>query len=137
MILSGHWSTYTKYLFEKQFMALLRREIALRTEIDDRTYDSLKKRIENSANSVAVHVRRGDYREYHHIFTLVGEEYYKRAFELLECELRGPEYFIFSDEIDWVEKNLRFSRDVQFVKPSSVVCSSELIQTLSPYYCRE
>ena len=86
----------------------MRAELTPRDALEGKTFQSIKERIDNATSSVAVHVRRGDYRHLGHVFTLLGEDYYERAFDALESKLRhSPEYFVFSDEIDWVEQNLR------------------------------
>lgn len=64
--------------------------------------------VEN-CNSVAVHVRRGDYlkaqydRNPRHY--LLGKEYYHNAIAYMEQKLNNAEYFWFSDDIEWVKNN--------------------------------
>ena len=55
-------------------------------------------RIRAADNSVAVHVRRGDYRELPSAFPLLDRAHYGRARARLDAEVAGPRYFIFSDE---------------------------------------
>jgi Glycosyl transferase family 11 len=128
IILAGEWSGYTGHLFEDDFEHLLRRELTLKNRIEDSVFKNFNERIARSGNSVAVHIRRGDYRVNQSYFSLCGEEYYQRAFDLLERKISAPEYFIFSDEIDWVEANFRFSRDVQFVKAGTSISDFELMR---------
>ena len=60
-------------------------------------------------NSVAVHVRRGDYlnknnkKVYGGICTIV---YYEKAIQKILDLIDSPTFFIFSNEIEWVEKNM-------------------------------
>lgn len=59
--------------------------------------------------SVAVHVRRGDYLDEKHNGMYLGicaEDYYERAFRYLREELRQPRFFIFSNDIPWVKEHL-------------------------------
>ena len=57
-------------------------------------------------NSVALHVRRGDYVEsvnYARICTL---DYYRKAIETVVKKIRSPRFFIFSNDIDWCKNNI-------------------------------
>jgi glycosyl transferase family 11 len=128
LILCGWWSYQTDYLFEKQYMDVIRPELTLKCRIGDAGFEFAKRKIENSLNSVAVHVRRGDYKDLQHIFTLLPEDYYKRAFNLMEVNVSTPEYFVFSDEIDEVQRHFRFSRDVHFVKTNTALADFELMR---------
>jgi len=57
------------------------------------------------ANSVSVHVRRGDYlsgvHAQHH--GLCDESYYAQAFKEIRRTIERPRFFIFSDDPEWVE----------------------------------
>jgi hypothetical protein len=64
-----------------------------------------------SKNSVCIHVRRGDYitrnrtnANYGNICTL---DYYNLAVQYLNQRLINPYYFVFSDDPDWVKKNVK------------------------------
>jgi hypothetical protein len=57
-------------------------------------------------NSVAVHIRRGDYVGNKH-YDIIGTDYFIRAARRMQKELKKPEFFIFSDDLDWVRKNIR------------------------------
>lgn len=62
------------------------------------------KRIQ-SAVSVAVHIRRGDYLEKEEIYGgICTEEYYKRAIAYFEEKEPGAVFFLFSNEPGWVRK---------------------------------
>lgn len=62
-------------------------------------------------NSVAVHVRRGDFAEDMKMNVLHGTcpvAYYRKAAEYIEERVKAPNYFIFSDDPEWVKENLDF-----------------------------
>lgn len=71
-----------------------------------------------SSLSVSLHVRRGDYvtnanaTKFHWI---CGLDYYYSAIELIRSKIASPNFFIFSDDIQWVKDNLRIEWDVTFV----------------------
>lgn len=55
-------------------------------------------------NSVAIHVRRGDYVNTE--YELLGAGYYNKALTVLKEKIEDPNFFIFSDDIDWCKNNL-------------------------------
>lgn len=70
-------------------------------------------RIKNS-NSVCLNVRRADYigNSLHDVCDL---NYYRSALDLLSQRIDERTVFVFSDDIEWCEKNLKISGDHQFV----------------------
>ena len=80
-------------------------------------YDELAQ-IRNT-NSVAIHVRRGDFikeqfnnnpRRY-----LLSEKYYYNALTYSDKRQVNPQYYWFSDDIEWVKKNFGVRSDFHFV----------------------
>jgi Glycosyl transferase family 11 len=125
-ILIGEWSSHLDYLFTGEFPNLLRNELRLSYPLDEPGFEHVRHSIDGRLNSVAVQVRRGDYKHLQHMFALLGEEYYENAFCVMEDKVASPKYFVFSDEIEWVEANFRFSSYVEFVKTSTVKANFEL-----------
>ena len=72
----------------------------------------------NSTNSVSVHIRRGDYairdttRAFHGLLPL---SYYESSIRKIAETIDKPIFYIFSDDIAWVEKNLQIPYPLQFV----------------------
>ena len=58
-------------------------------------------------NSVAIHVRRGDYLKATQYVNLSETNYYERAIEYINTHVANPQYYVFSDEIDWCKKNMK------------------------------
>ncbi|WP_439489756.1 alpha-1,2-fucosyltransferase [Algoriphagus sp.] len=61
-------------------------------------------------NSVAVHIRRGDYtkeewRHSHMVFKNLS--YYYNAIELFSDKMDSPIFYFFSDDVDWVKSNFK------------------------------
>ena len=81
-------------------------------------YLMAKKEID-CTNSVAVHVRRGDFLKAqfnhnpHHY--LLGEEYYKNAITFIDSHLNTAEYYWFSDDIEWVKNTFGNRNNFHFV----------------------
>lgn len=75
-------------------------------------------RIKN-CSSVSLHVRRGDYfsnpatREKHGICTI---QYYLMAIEYITARITNPQFFIFSDDIEWARKALSIDLPHHFVE---------------------
>jgi hypothetical protein len=60
-----------------------------------------------SKESVALHVRRGDYtNQYASFFVTVPDEYYKKAIQEIKSRTTNPSFFVFSDDIAWCKANL-------------------------------
>ena len=68
--------------------------------------------------SIAVHVRRGDYVSNPKIAAVhgfLGGDYYEQAFKIMRNKYREGEFFIFSDDPDWVRDNLKPDGVVHYV----------------------
>lgn len=64
-------------------------------------------------DSVAVHVRRGDYLD-HDVFRVCDRDYFHRAIASLRGTLDQPRFFVFSDDPDWCRDQLA-AADVEVV----------------------
>ena len=70
-----------------------------------------------NSNSVAVHVRHGDFAKgdrtiYHYI---LGEDYYTDAIKEMRRKVNNPQFYCFSDDIEWVTQNIGGTDDFHFV----------------------
>ena len=74
----------------------------------------------NSTNSVAVHVRRGDFLKAKNDLNprhyLLGEKYYYNALDYIDSHLVKPVFFWFSDDIEWVKQNFGNKPNFYFIK---------------------
>jgi hypothetical protein len=66
-------------------------------------------------DSVCVHVRRADYLLPDDTKGFVGLAYYQAAVALIRAKLATPRLFVFSDDIEWCRKTLRFLDPAVFV----------------------
>jgi hypothetical protein len=128
LVLDGYWVAHNDFLFEKEMQSRLGIELAIKSNSAHAQFEHFKKIIEEAENSVAVHVRRGDYCYLQQIFPLLDESYYKRAFDVIERTIPAPQYFVFSDEIELVKRNFPFSRFVTFVQAETNVLDFELMR---------
>jgi hypothetical protein len=97
--LSGYWQS------EKYFSSS---EDAIRNQftpvdlLDTRNQEL--KSVMQSENSVAVHVRRGDYAsqtQYASFFGLLQKEYYDKAISAITSRIDHPKFYFFSDNPEW------------------------------------
>jgi hypothetical protein len=105
----GYWQYLDYY---KGILSALRTELVLRHEVYTEKYKQLKQLI-TEKESVAVHVRRGDYIT-HSIFGPMPLDYYFKALTYVP----NARIFIFSDEIDYCKRLFKehyFSREMIFV----------------------
>jgi hypothetical protein len=63
----------------------------------------------NNSQSVAIHVRRGDYvtsKMYRHTIGTLPISYYEKAIAEITKRVTNPVFYIFSDDIEWCSKEL-------------------------------
>lgn len=60
-------------------------------------------------NSVAIHVRRGDY--VGNVFDILGTEYYEKAVNEIRERVENPVFYVFSDDMDYIDKEFTFLKD--------------------------
>lgn len=73
------------------------------------TLSPISKQIRQEKNSVAVHIRRGDYVG-NKKYDVIDMDYFIRAAKYMKKQLKNPVFFIFSDDIDWVKKNINLNK---------------------------
>lgn len=97
-------------------------EVTIRHEFTFRTpsnfiNEQLARQIQ-AVNGVSLHIRRGDYASnpatlaFHGLTPL---EYYAAAAASVATSVYDPHFFIFSDDLSWVHKNLRLPHPMTFI----------------------
>lgn len=63
-----------------------------------------------SSRSVAIHIRRGDYlsQNSQSNFITLDKAYYENAIRLVISRIKDPEFFVFSEDFEWIKENLNF-----------------------------
>jgi hypothetical protein len=123
-------SFYQNEKYFKQISDVLRKEFTLRSPLSPQSTVWLQK-ISSASVSIAVHIRRGDYVLDQHTHTYHGvcdTDYYKNASALIEQKLSHSDmqYFIFSDDIEWAQHNIRFNYPTHFVSHTDIPDYEEL-----------
>ena len=66
-------------------------------------------------NSVAVHIRRGDYLKLQNIYgNICTEEYYRNAITKMYQMIENPVFFFFSDDMEWAKQTFTFDKNFVF-----------------------
>lgn len=74
---------------------------------------ALAQQIQKNPHAVSLHVRRGDYMEpkfYKRYGTVCSQAYFQRAVEMMLAQVPQAHFYIFSDDVEWVQQNLRLPR---------------------------
>lgn len=101
---------YEGYWQCSEYMEKVREELLSNIQPDDVFYQKhseiLKRIIES--NSVAIHIRRGDYisiKVNSKLFEICDMKYYNDAIEYIENVVSKPNYFIFTQDTEWAKNN--------------------------------
>ncbi len=109
----GYWQS------EKYFLSVaaqIRNDFTFCLPFNDQNSE-IAKQIEG-VNAVSLHVRRGDYvnnpttTATHGLCSL---DYYQKAISYISERVEKPEFFVFSDDIEWVKNHLRIGFPCQYV----------------------
>lgn len=113
VLLNGYWQS------EKYFLPAaetIRREFAFKQPLTSLDHD-LAMRM-GTANSISLHIRRGDYVSDPNasaFYANCGLEYYAAGISHIRGRKPEPELFIFSDDPEWVRRNMRFDHPTTFI----------------------
>lgn len=94
----GYWQ-YPAYY--ETILPKLRKDLYVRKEFYTRGFLDLREEIIMNDNSIAVHIRRGDYLQVTG-FPVLPIQYYKKALEIIQGDV-----YIFSDDIPWCKANFK------------------------------
>lgn len=113
LYLIGYWQC-EKYFSE--FAKEIRAELTMAGDLA--VQDAAIADLIRSETSVSLHVRRADYVSDKATSSVLGPldaDYYHAAMSLVGSRVRGPHFFVFSDDPTWTRCNLRFDHPVTFV----------------------
>ena len=109
-LFDGYWQSY-KYLqpieqkLRTQFVS--KKNLILNPEL----YSEIKK-----GNSVSLHIRRGDYLKGKNteIYENIPLAYYQAAIDYFSKEIDNPQFYVFSNDLNWVKNNLKTTTEHTF-----------------------
>lgn len=118
--LYGYWQS-EKYF--KNVRDIVRKEFVLKNKPSNNFKESIKLINEFDNNSVSIHIRRGDYtlNKIKKTIGLCPLDYYYKAIKFIKKNIKNPMFFIFTDDVEWVKKNLRINDSIKFISRSKVI----------------
>jgi hypothetical protein len=82
-------------------------------------------------NTVAIHIRRGDYVKLADIHLVCTPAYYENAIAYIQSKIENPVFYVFSDDLKWVRQNINIPRDSVFMNYNPSLPSSHDMQLMS------
>ncbi len=122
----GYWQSY-KY-FEK-YSNHIRKEFTFKKNVylENKV---LADEILGLEDTVSIHIRRGDYIKNPSLNQIYGgictKEYYLRAIEILNSELKQPIFYVFSDDLDWAKELFKNHKNIRYVDNNSLDVKEEI-----------
>lgn len=107
VVLEGYFPSY-KYFQEIE--DILRREFTFIVEPDEQNQGMID--MISSSNSISLHIRRGDYisdSKTKDKFGVCSPAYYQKAVEYLAGAVKDPQFFVFTNDPDYVRGNLKIN----------------------------
>jgi hypothetical protein len=104
---TGYWQNPIHHI---RVFPALKKEFCVKEEFYTKEFLKLKEEISN-CNSVAVHVRRGDFNGSTG-FYVMQIDYYSKAIEFITTIKKVDRVYVFSDDMKWCKENFK---DVTFV----------------------
>ena len=96
-----YWGYWQSVQYLHKVAPELREDFRFKLPLDERNQD-IDNQIINS-NSVAIHVRRGDYLHNELLGGICDQDYYQRAIDIILEKIKNPEFFIFSNDMAWCQ----------------------------------
>jgi hypothetical protein len=107
--LDGYWqNTLYANLAKQKINILLDRY----TDQQNKWLDIVSKK-----NTVALHIRRGDYAsnaDTNKVHGVLSFQYYQKAIQALQAQFEDLKFIVFSDEVDWVKQHFDFGSAFQY-----------------------
>jgi hypothetical protein len=110
-----------KGFFQSEKYFVNYKKIVLKLFRFSKTRDKLLQKYLNlikNKNSVAIHIRRGDYLnnpKVRYVHGILKEDYYKKSISYFKKRVKNPIFFIFSDDIELVKKTFFFFNKEKFI----------------------
>jgi Glycosyl transferase family 11 len=127
--LDGYWQS-EKYF--RDIQDIIRREFTIKYPQDSKSQYIAE--LISQVNSVSIHIRRGDYVENPIIAGRHGVcdlEYYNRAIHHIADLLSQPHFFVFSNDPDWVRKNIHLKFPMTIIDHNGSSRSYEDLRLMS------
>ncbi|UFH54470.1 alpha-1,2-fucosyltransferase [Spirosoma sp. KNUC1025] len=113
--LDGFWQSEAYF---RESAHTIRRELML-VDTPSPEFADYEQQIRAALTPVSIHIRRGDYvnhPEFSKTFGFVGLDYYEHAIGQMTDKVNYPDFFVFSDDQEWVRQNLPLPDNAVFVQ---------------------
>lgn len=100
----GYWQSW-KYI--EKIKEILNSELIPKLALNDNTMRTIEKI--GRENTVFLGIRRGDYlesRKHRRHYGSYSQEYFNKAFDIIKAKVNNPTIYVFSNDIEWVKKNI-------------------------------
>ena len=125
--LAGYWQTRQMVdAVEDE----LRRELQLREAATGRNLEVLQQ-IQNTADPISLHVRRGDYTMAAEGRIALPMSYYTQAIEAIRQRVANPTFFVFSDDMAFCRANLSLGPQTVFIDHNDETAPHEDLRLMS------
>lgn len=108
-VLNGYWQS-EKYFADVSHEVIKDFNFKNISEESQKVAEEMK-----NCNSVAVHIRRGDYLGLSRYVNLAQTNYYKNATEYINKTVENPVFYVFSDDVQWCKANMEFPGKTVYV----------------------
>ncbi|MDD2340087.1 MAG: alpha-1,2-fucosyltransferase [Methanosarcina sp.] len=112
--LEGYWQS-EKYFSD--IKDVIKKEFTVKNRPDSINESFMEEIID--CESVSVHIRRGDYVSNpttNQVHGFLGLEYYQKALNLMLEKIDNPHFFVFSDDPEWGERNIKIDAPITYIK---------------------
>lgn len=131
--LDGYWQSES---FFREVTKTLREEFTLKVPPSMATQEIAAQM--RQARSVAMHIRRGDYVTDPHaskIYLPLSLSYYERCLKDWASEQRQVKVFVFSNDIDWCKKQIRWQYPTVFIDHTTPATAHEDLYLMQQAKC--
>ena len=111
--LHGVWVSEKSFA---HFAEVIRKELRVITPLSDNNRDLINEM--RDCNSIAIHFRKGEFasiKRFDIDVNICSEDYYRRGMRYIAEHVSNPIFYIFSNDIMWVKKNISFEYPVRYV----------------------
>ena len=129
VVLQGYFPSYKYFRGTEE---LIKRDFTFNAEPDERNQKMIE--LISSSNSISIHLRRGDYilnKKTREKFGICNLTYYEKAVEYFAKVMKEPQFFIFTNDPDYVEDNLTINYPSIYVTHNSGRKSFEDMRLMS------
>ncbi|MCK9409942.1 MAG: alpha-1,2-fucosyltransferase [Bacteroidetes bacterium] len=127
--LDGYWQSERYF---KDIEHVIRNDFRFKHQPDSVNLDLIQKM--GNECSVSLHIRRGDYvadERSNAVHGTMGIEYYKNAVQYIVEREANPQFYMFSDDRQWIEQNFKIPFPITFICHNTGSKSYEDIRLMS------